>query len=510
MSKIETDGYLGSFRRRLEGIYRFSEKLVETESWDTLSKQALQIIIDHFDYQYVAVLLTQDEHLKLSQHDSRFPLATLEIERGVKIAMGDGITGTAALQEQTIHVDDVSMDDRFIQTHAEIRSEIAVPILSNDHVYGVLNIESSTPSAFDEQDRLLLETLAWQMGLALQSLERQQRLALALNEQTWLHRFVQALNEATELDALLHMILEHAIDRLGPEAQAGSVLVLDQCDRTYKFQIAITRDLNALARFSFHESDVKQNPVLEQMVNSHEPIVFTQDRVREVMPKVVQHLEDIGGTIPRSSIMLPIHDTDSNEAMAVFTIENFDVAGVFSQADAAALKELEPEITAAVLRAQEREQLHQQAIHDPLTQAYNRRYLMRLLQQEQARAQRSSRSLSLVMVDIDVFHEINDRFGHREGDRVLQGLAGRLQATVREVDAVVRYGGDEFLVVMPEAGPDEARTLCVRLEASLQETDFGLPRAVEISMGTSTWHPEANKGVDEVLEEADHWMYRRK
>ncbi|MFQ5795267.1 MAG: diguanylate cyclase [Candidatus Bipolaricaulia bacterium] len=163
----------------------------------------------------------------------------------------------------------------------------------------------------------------------------------------------------------------------------------------------------------------------------------------------------------------------------------------------------------AVREAQRKQQLREMAIRDPLTQLYNRHYLVELIEKEQARALRYNLPLSLIMVDFVGFHDVNDQFGHLEGDRVLQEAAALLQQKVRKVDTIIRYGGDEFLIVMPDTDQEQAEQTSERLRAHIRNHDFGLLCGIAIRTGSSTWKPEESKEFEETLEEADTWMYKQ-
>jgi len=113
------------------------------------------------------------------------------------------------------------------------------------------------------------------------------------------------------------------------------------------------------------------------------------------------------------------------------------------------------------------------------------------------------------MIDFVNFREVNVEFGHLEGDRVLEVAAGVLMRAVRDADYVVRYGGDEFLIVMPETGEEQARAACERITESIRGHDFGLPRRLDIRIGSSTWHKDDPRQFVDVLDEADKWMYHR-
>ena len=150
---------------------------------------------------------------------------------------------------------------------------------------------------------------------------------------------------------------------------------------------------------------------------------------------------------------------------------------------------------------------------DALTGVYNRRYLDRVLPTEQDRAERFDRPFALMMLDLDDFKTINDRFGHRHGDQILVAFAQTLQRNVRSIDAVVRYGGDEFLVVLLETDAEGAGKACQRIRKRVVEALERSPSVpadarIGVSVGLAVRNPGEN--VDEKLAEADHRMYSEK
>jgi diguanylate cyclase (GGDEF)-like protein len=116
--------------------------------------------------------------------------------------------------------------------------------------------------------------------------------------------------------------------------------------------------------------------------------------------------------------------------------------------------------------------LEQETIADPLTGVFNRRYLDRRLNEEVARARRHGLPLSVLMLDIDHFKEINDRHGHQAGDQVLTLFADQVKRQLREPDIVARYGGDEFLVIAPQTSRQSAIDLAERLRTRLESHRF--------------------------------------
>ncbi|HAA90562.1 MAG TPA: hypothetical protein DCE07_08375 [Peptococcaceae bacterium] len=160
------------------------------------------------------------------------------------------------------------------------------------------------------------------------------------------------------------------------------------------------------------------------------------------------------------------------------------------------------------------EKLRKQAIRDGLTGLYNRIYFNERIQKEVERARRYKHPLSFVMMDVNNFKEINDRYSHMEGDEVLKQVAETLLNSVREIDIPFRYGGDEFLLVLPETEESGAQKVVERIKGKLEalskeRKSLGKP-PVELSFGIATWRPETGKKWEEVLKESDLRMYENK
>jgi diguanylate cyclase (GGDEF)-like protein/PAS domain S-box-containing protein len=156
-------------------------------------------------------------------------------------------------------------------------------------------------------------------------------------------------------------------------------------------------------------------------------------------------------------------------------------------------------------------ELTDQAIRDSLTGLFNRRYLDEILPRELARAAREKSVVSVVMIDIDHFKETNDRRGHREGDRLLSLFGTLLRERTRPGDVACRYGGEEFLLVLPGASLEIARDRmeAIRNECSLRLRAEGFAQPPTLSAGVAGF-PEHAGSDDELLQAADEALYRAK
>ncbi len=175
---------------------------------------------------------------------------------------------------------------------------------------------------------------------------------------------------------------------------------------------------------------------------------------------------------------------------------------------------LERSIRYALKLSETMRQLRQMALHDELTGLFNRRELHRLLSEEWHRGSRFLHPFALVLTDIDHFKRINDEYGHRVGDKVLCHVAALLTGQVRLVDRLARFGGEEFAIIMPETGRQEAVTTVDRLRVLLEEISYidpekNLTITVNISAGVAV-SPHDATSPEDLIEAADKALYQAK
>lgn len=171
-------------------------------------------------------------------------------------------------------------------------------------------------------------------------------------------------------------------------------------------------------------------------------------------------------------------------------------------------------IAATIALDIENVRLHRVAVTDPLTGAYNREFLSQRLPQEIELAAERDRTLSIAMVDVDHFKAVNDQHGHATGDVVLAEVARRLRSAIRGGDVLVRYGGEEFLVVLPKADAGHAWEVGERMRQRVCEHALELPEAggvsllVRVSVGVAQWR--VGERMPQLIERADVALYAAK
>jgi diguanylate cyclase (GGDEF)-like protein len=157
--------------------------------------------------------------------------------------------------------------------------------------------------------------------------------------------------------------------------------------------------------------------------------------------------------------------------------------------------------------------LHYEATHDRLTDIWNRGMVLDHLGRELARAQRLGAAMSVVVADIDHFKAVNDNWGHETGDRVLHAVARGMQTVLRRTDGIGRYGGEEFLLVLADAGVEEARFALERVRQAVKsitiDTQTG-PVRVTVSFGVVGGVPGPDETAGNLIERADEALYQAK
>jgi diguanylate cyclase (GGDEF)-like protein len=342
--------------------------------------------------------------------------------------------------------------------------------------------------AFGKQDLEILTSLANQLSVAISNLKRREALAQ-------INSLGQKLTEALTLDQLTANLISFLAEHFNRQHVAillyrEKELVIRGSNNPNPETGPTTGD-----RFGLDEGTVG-------WVAHHQCYALVDDvqadpRYAEVFPGI------------RSELVVPI--MISRQLLGVLDVESEQVK-FFDEEDRRFLEAIAVEGAIAISNLTAQEQLRQQAVRDPLTQLYNRHYFNEVIRFEIERADRYDHPLSLMMIDIDGFRAVNNHLGHLKGDEILCAVAKIIEESVRVSDRVIRYGGDEFLILMPETNGDSER-VHTRLKGAIDRLSRELPLnglSIGLSIGTSTRLPHDPRTLEEILEEADQRMYADK
>lgn len=228
-------------------------------------------------------------------------------------------------------------------------------------------------------------------------------------------------------------------------------------------------------------------------------------RVMDVDSDPRFHNAQHGGFQVRSMVAVPV--TTGGKFLGVLNASSPQI-NAFSEEDELALSII-AELVGQALRIDELETL---AVTDAHTLAFNRRYLFPRLREEMSRCRRHNRTLSILSMDLDHFKRINDQYGHRAGDDVLRFFAQTVRHCVRNIDILVRRGGEEFVLIMPSTTTDEAVAVAERIRSTLASQQIHLSTGQDVhqsvSIGVVTWDREETAA--ELDHRADQAMYDAK
>jgi diguanylate cyclase (GGDEF)-like protein len=156
--------------------------------------------------------------------------------------------------------------------------------------------------------------------------------------------------------------------------------------------------------------------------------------------------------------------------------------------------------------------IREQSIRDPLTNLYNRRFLNEFMERELALARRNQKPLAVVMLDLDHFKQLNDQFGHQTGDKVIEMVAKHLLRQSRRTDILFRYGGEEFLVILPNTNATQARHLAENWRVHVEQAQvLAKHQAVNITLSAGVaCYPEQGTTAFNLIQAADEALYQAK
>jgi diguanylate cyclase (GGDEF)-like protein len=213
----------------------------------------------------------------------------------------------------------------------------------------------------------------------------------------------------------------------------------------------------------------------------------------------------------KSIMCIPIKS--SEKSLGIIEVFNKTTGEPFAREDFNQLIKLIDQSSILIERALLYQKVEELSITDDLTKLFNTRYLNRSIEMEIQRSLRYRTSVSLIFMDIDYFKHVNDRYGHLVGSKVLAEVGQLLIKNLRSVDVVVRYGGDEFVIVLPHTPPVAAAQIAERIRKAVERNAFlekeGYTLRITASFGVASY-PESARSKEELLRLADEAMYKVK
>lgn len=312
----------------------------------------------------------------------------------------------------------------------------------------------------------------------------------------------KTITSSIELGEILKIVMKKIRHLLHPGN--WSLLLVDEKSGDLRFEIAVGRGSAKLKGLTIKAGE----GVAGWVAREKKPLLITdvsQD------PRFSKRADSITRYKTRSIICVPL--IAKNKCLGVIELINRPKTKEFTEEDLLLLTALAGYSAIAIENAIYFQKIHELTITDDLTHLYNSRQLHNCLRNEIERARRFKYSLSMIFIDLDYFKVVNDEYGHLCGSKVLKEVAGLLKASIRAIDMAFRYGGDEFIVLMPETDKRSARIVAKKLRCAIKEHNFladdGINHKLTASFGVAAY-PRDTKDMTDLLHLADNAMYKVK
>jgi len=373
----------------------------------------------------------------------------------------------------------------------DIVSYVGFPIIIDRRVVSIINVQTSR-QRLKPEDVDALRTLIHLISLIIARYLKEQQSANRENFLHLLHETTLDGVRATSEVEFMNIVVKHIARRLGYQYIALFLYDDETESLVLRAQKGYTSEYDGLA-LSVHD----HVGVVVRTFRLRHPVNVADVRTCSF------YLRGVPGG--RSDLALPL--MVGGKVIGVLNLES-KKAGVFSREDVRNLTPLAAGVGLMLASMQIKQLLREQVLLDGLTGAHNRHAMNGIVAEELERARRHGRDVSFVMLDIDEFKSINDRLGHAEGDRVLETLVAVLRKSLRTIDKVIRYGGDEFLLVLPETSQRETELMLERLRASIETQVLTAMGAVHCSAGIATVQGDPKE--EDLVQLADKRMYQAK
>jgi diguanylate cyclase (GGDEF)-like protein len=386
-------------------------------------------------------------------------------------------------------IPDTQSDIHWVKTRstAKIQSWAGAPILDGDQVIGFLSLNNQNRHYYRPEHAEILSAFAGQASIALIHARLFQQVQHHARELGALHEATSTLVTTLKLEELVGRILEGAVKAISATA-LGVLFLLDENKK----------GLTKKAEYGKGPSFNEQYPLDSE--DCLPVTVFLQN----------QSVMYDNPADPMQSVIAAPLPTQEGVLGAIILVEG--EPDKFSENDLTILTNIAATTASAIRNAQLHKEIEALAITDPLTEIFNRRGLEQWGQYEIDRAKRFNSPLSAIFFDLDHFKEINDTYGHEIGDQVLQQVVSCSQEVIRKIDIFSRYGGEEFVLILPETSLPIAVTVAERIRKNISNCPMvanSHQLNLTVSLGVSELTEEINDLMS-LINSADHLMYQAK
>jgi diguanylate cyclase (GGDEF)-like protein len=428
-----------------------------------------------------------------------------QVYRSIHFEAGELTAVTSALNSGRVLEVENTANTPYISSRIaiqyQIKSLMALPLIADNEKLGVALLSQKKEHKYSPREISLGEQAASQLALAIAKSRALDVAHHRAQELSALQKATAALLTTLDLEVLLGQILDAAISAI-PVSEKGTLHLVAR--DTGQLQLRAVQGYTDPRIRTFNPTDSAS---------------FAATAVRERKSLLIHdaHADPqtrYGGDIPEiraisSMIIAPL--VLGGRTLGAISLDAYR-RYAFTDSDLQLLVSFAATATTAIHNAQLYAEVQKQAITDALTGLYNRRGFFELGRREVERAHRFGRPLTAMMIDVDLFKQVNDTQGHLIGDQVLAGVAMQIERQLRQVDLPGRYGGDEFLALLPETDLTNAYQAAERLRRAISQIMYSTenePVRVTVSIGLAELRENADT-LETLIERADQALYSAK
>lgn len=501
--------------KQLTALHDISQISIEVDNEDELINRVTDVIGQNLFPDNFGILLLDEVSGILKTHPS-YRLFSTEDRHALDVPLDKGVTGQVARTGKALRTGNVRRVQGYFDVDERTISELCVPIKFKEQILGVINAESFKRNAFTEDDERLLIILAGQIATAMEQIRRAQA------ERKWLDQLAHS-NDLVYALAQITTHIEKAFDtddiirNLGVELNKINLtcimavydkergqFTVNYTSMEPNFLEIVENGLgHPLIKYTFSRDRLNLDNLRYPTVLFNPAIEIQMLFANTRWEGILEILKKLGVGPGTEPLRLPLVFEDN--LLGILWLWGKGV----TRTDLPIMSIFAKQIGVSLERARLFQEVQSLALTDPLTGLQNRRSLFELGRVEFARAQRMNRAFCCMMLDLDHFKLVNDRYGHPVGDQVLREFADRCKRSVREVDLVGRYGGEELIILLPETDRPTSMKVAERLRAAIAETPINVDNkeiALTVSIGVAT-KDENTQQLETLIARADQAMY---
>lgn len=471
------------YETRIKDLNDISQIFIKEENFDNLLIKISNFIYKILGFKNVFIYFL-DEYSNELILKGTFNSRAYEIGYK-KLKLGEGILSIPFKTGEMVYVDDVSKEKNYIKVFENIKSEFVYPIKIKGEVKGVIGVESER--SLNKAEIELLITIGNMLNMSINRFISIEEMKNKLKTIETINQISTFLLSSLNTRYVLNKIVDILVKNFGYE-KVGIALKVD----------------NKLKEFINYGYHIKN---FEIDIDSPKGIITKAFREKRtiVANDVSKELDYIEDKDSKSELAVPIFY--ENNPIGVINIESTKL-NRFGEDDVLLIEILSNTIGVAIMNSKLYEDTKKLSLIDELTGLGNFRYLKEIVDKEVDRAKRYNLFLSVIFFDLDNFKRINDTKGHQTGSLILVEVARVIQKVIRKSDYAFRYGGDEFVIILPLTDKDGAKNFADRIREEINKIKVEGVK-ITASIGVSTYPDDATSWY-ELLEKADKYAYLSK